>query len=65
MADIINLRSARKAQTRAERESQATANRLKYGLSKAEKDRRRAEEKRAIRVHEAHKLPGKSDGEPT
>jgi len=65
MAEIINLRAARKAQTRAERESQATANRLKYGLSKAEKERRRAEEQRAVRFHEAHRLPDEKDGEPT
>jgi hypothetical protein len=64
MAEIVNLRAVRKTRTRAERESQATANRLKYGLSKAEKDRRRAEGERAVRVHEAHKLPKQEDGEP-
>lgn len=37
MAEIINLRQARKAKTRAEGEHRAEANRVKYGLSKADK----------------------------
>jgi hypothetical protein len=37
MGDIINLRQARKARKRAESESQAQANRVKHGRSKADK----------------------------
>jgi hypothetical protein len=37
MADIINLRMARKAKTRAEADRTATANRAKFGRTKAEK----------------------------
>lgn len=37
MGDIINLRQARKSRKRAEGESQAEANRLKHGRTKAEK----------------------------
>ncbi|MHA6768728.1 DUF4169 family protein [Sphingobium ummariense] len=37
MADIINLRMARKAKARADAERQAAANRAKFGRSKAER----------------------------
>ena len=37
MADIVNLRSARKARARTETEAKAAANRLLHGQSKAEK----------------------------
>ena len=36
MGDIINLRLARKSRKRAEGESQAAANRLKHGRTKAD-----------------------------
>ncbi len=56
MGEIVNLSKTRKARTRAEREAQAMANRLKFGRPKAEIERKRQEEARAERVHEAHKL---------
>jgi hypothetical protein len=37
MADIVNLRQARKARNRAADESRAEANRVKHGRSKADK----------------------------
>ena len=37
MADIVNLRRARKDKERRERESQAKANRRRFGRTKAEK----------------------------
>lgn len=37
MADVINLRQARKARKRAESESRAEANRLKHGRTTADK----------------------------
>lgn len=37
MADIINLRMARKARARAEADRTAAANRAKFGRTKAEK----------------------------
>lgn len=40
-ADIVNLRRARKAKARTAREQQAEANRLKFGRSRAERDRDR------------------------
>ena len=36
-ADIINLRQARKARARLEKEEKAQENRLQFGRSKAEK----------------------------
>lgn len=39
MADIINLRQARKAKVRRDAESAAAANRAKFGRTKAEKQR--------------------------
>ena len=37
MAEIINLRQARKAKARVGKEADAAANRAKYGRTKAEK----------------------------
>jgi hypothetical protein len=62
MADIINLRRARKAKTRADAAVQADANRLKHGQTKAEKTVRRAAEKRAAKTLDAHRLEDKDGG---
>ncbi|HTR85786.1 MAG TPA: DUF4169 family protein [Reyranella sp.] len=37
MAEIINLRQARKEKARRERDTEAQANRLRFGRTKAEK----------------------------
>lgn len=62
MAEIINLRQARKAKERAVKESQAADNRIAFGRPK--KARTLSEAKKAIEFarHEGHKLTG---GEPT
>jgi hypothetical protein len=60
MGEVISLSKVRKARARAEREAEAEANRLKFGRTRAEKDRTRLEEKRADRAHESHRL----DDEP-
>jgi hypothetical protein len=39
MAEIINLNKARKRRARSEAEQRAAANRLKFGRSKAERQR--------------------------
>lgn len=49
MAEVINLRQARKAKRRSEAERQAQANRAKHGRTTAEKRRAEAERLR----HEA------------
>jgi hypothetical protein len=63
MTEIINLRLARKAKARSEAEKQAEQNRARFGQTKAEKEKRRAEHARASKAHEAGKLNPASDGE--
>jgi hypothetical protein len=58
MADIINLRRARKQKHRDDKEAMAGANRLKFGRSKAEKEQTQAETKRAVKALDAHKRDG-------
>lgn len=55
MADIINLRTARKAKARAEKEATAEANRIKFGRTKAEKLLTAAERALAEKKIDAHK----------
>jgi seryl-tRNA synthetase len=56
MAEIINLRQARKAREREAAEAQAERNRAKFGLGKAERKKREANDKLAIERHESHRL---------
>ena len=44
MAELVNLRQARKAAARAEREKQAAANREKFGTPKPQRQARQAED---------------------
>jgi len=60
MAEIINLRMARKARSRTQAEQQAAENRAKFGLTKAEKLKQRSEEQREARVLEGAKREGDS-----
>lgn len=55
MAEIVNLRSFRKQKARADKESAAEANRLKFGRTKAEKAGAAAEKARAEKHIEGHK----------
>ena len=55
MAEIINLRRARKNQDRAEAAKQADANRIKFGRSKAVKILAKAENEIATRNLDGHK----------
>lgn len=55
MAEIVNLRRARKAKARQEREAEAAANRAQHGRSGAEKRTSRLEDERARREHAAHR----------
>ena len=55
MAEIVNLRAARKARARSDREAKAEANRRKFGRTKAEKQADAAEKDRAGRALDAHK----------
>lgn len=54
-ADVINLRRARKAKARTEKEKAAEANRGAFGRTKAEKAKTAAERDRASRAIDAHR----------
>ncbi len=56
MAEIINLRSARKARDRAAQEQRAAENRAKFGRTKAEKTYDRIEAERAERAQDGARL---------
>ena len=53
MAEIINLRQARKAKTRTAKQAEATQNRVTFGRTKAEKQATKTETAR-----HNHKLDG-------
>lgn len=55
MAEIINLRQARKNRARADKEVRAEQNRISFGRSKAEKTLTKAEQDLAKSRLEAHK----------
>ena len=63
MADIINLRQARKAKARVEKEKTADANRLAFGRTKAEKQVTKLEKRRVDKALEAHKRGDTEDGD--
>ncbi|WP_336977870.1 DUF4169 family protein [Altererythrobacter fulvus] len=56
MAEIVNLRLARKAKQRADKAGTAAANRAKFGQTKAEKSIQRDEAERAGRTLDGAKL---------
>jgi hypothetical protein len=52
MAEVINLRQARKSKARASKEATAEQNRIRFGQTKGEKAARRQEEQRQKGVHD-------------
>ena len=54
MAEIINLRRARKAKKRDDKEKRAAENRALIGLSKAQKEAAKAENKRQTEALDGH-----------
>ena len=65
MAEIINLRRARKQRARAEAEKAAGQNRIDFGRSKAERSLTEAERDKAARHVDGHRLErGGDDDEP-
>ena len=60
MAEVINLRLARKAKARAAATASGASNRAKFGQSKAERTRQKAESARADRLLDGARL---DDGE--
>ena len=55
MADIINLRTARKRKARDEKAEKAAQNRIVFGRTKAEKDLTLAEAEQAAKKLDGHK----------
>ena len=60
MAEIINLRKARKAKARAEKEAEAAGNRATFGRPKEERSKSEAAKKLLDRKLDAHR---RGDGE--
>ncbi|MGO1120170.1 DUF4169 family protein [Rhodovibrionaceae bacterium A322] len=58
MAEIVNLRQARKARSRREKALKADANRLQFGRSKSEKRQTQDQRTRQESHLDGHKLPG-------
>ncbi len=56
MADIVNLKRARKAKARSEKESVAAANRTKHGIAKKTHDLAKVREEKAKHDVDAHRL---------
>jgi hypothetical protein len=55
MAEIVNLRRARKAKTKAELDKAAEANRIAHGAPKAVRNLGKARAEKAARELDAHK----------
>ncbi|PWC39710.1 DUF4169 family protein [Azospirillum sp. TSO35-2] len=56
MGDVVNLNRFRKNRDRADRAKEAEANRVRFGRTKAEKDRDRMEAERRAQTLEGKKL---------
>lgn len=59
MAEIVNLRMARKAKARSEAEKQAQANRALHSQTKAARKAAQADAARSIRLLDGHRLDDK------
>lgn len=62
MAEIVNLRRARKARARAEARTGADANALRHGTPKALRSLAEARREKAARDLEAHRRDGSDTG---
>ena len=56
MAEIVNLRRARKAKARATDDAKASENRAKFGRTKVERERVETESKLGLSRLDGHKL---------
>jgi hypothetical protein len=64
VAEIVNLRMARKAKARRDAAQQAAENRARHGRTKAEKQRDKAEAERAERTIEGARRTESDDPPP-
>ncbi len=63
MGDVINLRRARKARNRREKQARAAENRTAHGTPKALKTHAQAEHEREGRVLDSHRRSDDGDGD--
>ena len=56
MAEIVNLRRARKAKARDAKAAEADSNRTKHGIAKPVRDLAKAQAEKDKRAADAHKL---------
>ena len=61
MAEIVNLRRARKNKARAAAETEAASNRLVHGRTKADRNKTEAEQKAVDRKLDGHKRGDRND----
>jgi hypothetical protein len=61
MAEIVNLRRARKTKARAEKDKTAQANRVAHGTPKAVRNLAEARKDKADQVLSDHKLESRND----
>ena len=61
MAEIINLKQARKDRTRRERDTEADTNRRRFGRTRAEKKADKDAEERARKLHQDRQLEPEKD----
>ncbi|MFD2237336.1 DUF4169 family protein [Aureimonas populi] len=66
MAEIVNLRQARKQRERKRAEAKAQENRAAYGLTKPQKAKAGSERAKLLATLEGARLdkPGRGEGEP-
>lgn len=65
MAEIVNLRQARKRKAREESAREAEQNRLLHGRTKAEKTRDRTESEKTVSFLDGHRREPPSPGDKT
>ena len=56
MAEVVNLRLARKRANRNKAESQAAENRIAHGVAKGERDRAEADREKASERLDGHRI---------
>lgn len=56
MGEVVNLRLARKAKARSDKEAAAAENRIRFGKSKDERTREAAEQSASERHLDGHRL---------
>lgn len=64
LADIVNLRTARKHKARAEKQARSEANRVRHGRSRAERQTAETENEVRLRRLDGHRRETDDPGKP-